>query len=217
MRRLYPRIPQPIVDGWRRELAVPTNADQFRSRVDEILSPISGATLFNQGGLQFLREAHIASRVATALSADSVKLINDTWPDFEIRCQREERLFEVTEADMIGRRRGEEYLNDNGEIEEDSVEEWRTRLEAIPATLSSVISKKLAKNYPRNASLVVFVNLDCWGAYLSEGRTLLYCGTRQAKDAFVEVFALWEGRLLSLWKNGQMSVRVWNSSRLADF
>jgi len=218
LRNSYTRISKQTLDLWRSELELPANPDQFRSRVEEILDTTSvpAATLFNQGGLGFLRDAHIASRVATALSADTVRLCEDRWPDFELTFHENRMLFEATEADIVGRRRGIEYLEDDNEIEEDPVESWRARLGAIPAALNQVISKKIGKRYSSSANLVVYVNLDCFGAYLQEGKSLLYWGTRSAKDAFVEVFALWEGRLFSLWKNGHINAKVWNTARVSD-
>jgi hypothetical protein len=218
LRNSYTRVSKQTLSLWRNKLEFPANPDEFRSRVEEILHPASvpAATLFNQGGLGFLKDAHIASRVATALSADTVRLSEDRWPDFELTFHESRTLFEATEADIIGRRRGIEYLGDDGEIEEDPVENWRARLEAIPAALNQVISKKVGKRYSSSANLVLYVNLDCYGAYLQEGKSLLYSGTRSAKDAFVEVFALWEGRLFSLWKNGQINAKVWNTARVSD-
>jgi hypothetical protein len=219
MSKQYARVQKSVLERWRAELTVLTETERFRARVDEILHPasVSSAAFFNQGDLGFLRDAHIASRIATTLPAEAVRLCPDQWPDFELKIDGVRRLFEVTEADVPGRRRGDEYLSDDHLIEDDPDEDWRNRFEAIPVALDKVISKKLAKKYSGNASLIVYVNIDCFGAYLTEGVPMLYYGTCAAKDKFSEVLALWEGRLFGLWKNGRQNRQVWNTARVSDF
>src|SRR5207249_4187366 len=107
------------------------------------------------------------ARIATALGAKQVRLCPGERPDFELMFDEETWQYEVTEADMPGRRRGDESTTPV--VEFDPVEDWRKRFEAIPVSLKSVVGKKLEKNYNPDISLVVYVNLGSYGAYRNEG------------------------------------------------
>jgi hypothetical protein len=208
------RIPKETLDGWRIELSSwwPTKA--FSSRVEEISAPehISRQVYFRQPGLAFLRDAWIASRVAFALSSAQVRLVPGERPDFEIQTDGRVVQFEATEADMDGRRRGDEP--DDSDWRPDPVEEWRKRFEAIPAALNRVVTKKIGKSYPPDTALVIYVNLGCYGAYVEEGIPILHAGTELAKDTFKAVFAIWEGTLYKLWEDGQSTSDQWTYVQL---
>jgi hypothetical protein len=209
------RIPKQTLEGWRAELEQWTVASAFRDRVDAILQPIPRLTFFSQAGLAFLRDAWIASRVASALQSNLVRLFAGQRPDFEIRTAGCIQQFEATEADVDGRRRGAEP--DVVHLEPDPVENWRKRFEAIPAALDRVIAKKLAKDYQPDVRLVVYVNLGCYGAYLDEGLPILRAGTSIAKDKFKAVFVMWEGSLYKLWEDGTSAFAQCRYSQPDDF
>jgi hypothetical protein len=137
---LLHRIPRDTLDAWATELSTWTPADSFRTRIDQIARSIPRSIFFRQGGLTFLREAWIASRTACALQAGSVRLVAAQRPDFEVQIGGQIEQFEATEADMDGRRRGDEP--EWHDMRPDPVEDWRTRFEAIPAALDRVITKK---------------------------------------------------------------------------
>jgi hypothetical protein len=208
--RRYQKIEKAQLKAWEEELSIRTEPKTFRSRVEEIHNSVGDPAFFVQGGLQFLRDAWIASPVATALSADVVRLWPADRPDFEIIVAGSPRLFEATEADMPERRRGDEYIRGTHR-KDDPASEWRRRFDAIPAALETVIRKKIKKKYEPSISLVVFVNLGCYRAYVDEGIPVLRAGTSPAKGAFREVFAIWEGFLFSCWKDGQENTERWDT------
>jgi hypothetical protein len=215
MKQPYKKIESATLDVWRNRLLAWTDSEIFRSRVDEFMrSPELRAALFRQGGLTFLRDAWVAARIATALSAKEVRLCTGERPDFELHFDNETRQFEVTEADMPGRRRGEESTEPK--LEEDAVEDWRKRFEAIPDSLKAVIEKKLEKQYSADISLVVYLNLGSFGVYRNEGLPILRDCTLAAKDAFKEIMVFWEGTLFRFWKDGRYSFAKWESARLND-
>jgi hypothetical protein len=80
-----------------------------------------------------------------------------------------------------------------------------------------VITKKLTKDYQPDVSLVIYVNLGCYGAYLSEGMPILREGTSPAKHKFKTVFVLWEGNLYKFWEDGKGVFENWQYARLDDF
>ena len=217
MSRPYERISTLQLDRWRDELSERADSEPFRARVDEIHRAVGPTPFFVQGGLQFLRDAWIGARVATALVAEKVRLWPEERPDFELLLHGESRLFEATEADFPGRRRSDEYREVTSEIEDDPVEDWRKRFDAIPSAVRRVVSKKLLKGYPESVSLAVYVNLGCYGAYVQEGLPILQRETSIAKSAFREVFVYWKGVLYSFWKSGRPNFEKWPAVRTSDF
>lgn len=210
------RIPTETLEAWRTELSQWTRPDDFRSRVNEIILPLFRDRLFfRQAGLMFLRDAWIAGRVATALPCDSVRLVAAERPDFEIERGGQTYQFEATEADMDGRRRGDEP--EELELRPDPVEDWRERFEAIPAALDRVVAKKVSKEYPPGVGLVIYVNLGCYGAYVDEGIPILRQHSAPAKDKFKSVFILWEGTLYKFWEDGESASDRWHYARPDEF
>lgn len=208
-------IPKATLDSWRTELSNWNRVDAFRNRVDEILRPLSRSVFFGQAGLAFLRDAWIAGRFATALSSDLVRLAPAERPDFEIQTDGVIQQFEATEADRDGRRRGDEQ--GSPALEPDPVEQWRARFEAIPAALDRVVTKKVAKNYPPEVGLAIYVNLGCYGAYVDEGLPVLQNGTEPAKDKFRVVLVMWEGTVYKLWEDGRPTLVKWPCASMEDF
>lgn len=209
------RVPKTTLIAWKIELSEWTPTNALRARIDQITQSIPRTTLFSQGGLAFLRDTWIASRVASALQADTVRLISAERPDFEIQTGGNIQGFEATEADMDGRRRGDEP--DNPPLQQDPVEAWRNRFEAIPAALDRVVSKKLSKEYPPETNLVIYLNLGCYGAYVQEGLPILRHHTAPAAAKFRRVFVLWEGYLYRFWEEGQYRFEKWQYAQLEDF
>src|SRR5262245_38175036 len=209
------RIPRNTLVAWRGELCEWTPTDMFRARIDQIARAIPRKIFFGQGGLTFLREAWIASRVAVALPSDMVRLVSSERPDFEIQIDGEIGQFEATEADIEGRRRGDEP--DEPHLQPDPVENWRRRFEAIPEALDRVVAKKLKKDYPPEVNLAIYVNLGCYGAYAKEGFPILRDHTAAASTKFKNVFVLWEGCLYKLWEEGKYRFEKWPYVRPEDF
>ncbi|GKQ49153.1 hypothetical protein [Bradyrhizobium sp. Ce-3] len=209
------RIAKTELRAWAAELSRWTMADEFRVRIDQITRTIPRSTFFGQGGLAFLRDAWVASRVACALPSDMVRLVSADRPDFEVQIDGQIQQFEATEADIEGRRRGDEL--DDPRPRPDPVEAWRTRFEAIPASLDRVIAKKLQKDYPTEVSLAIYVNLGCYGAYVEEGLPILREHTARARIKFKRVFVLWEGCLYKFWEEGEFRFEKWQYARPEDF
>jgi hypothetical protein len=203
------RIPKQTLENWKDELSDWMHPSAFRERINHNCHSIPRRVFFRQAGLTFLRDAWIAGRVADALPSDFVRLAPTERPDFEIKIGGQVQQFEATEADMEERRRGDEP--DSLEPEEDPVEDWRARFEAIPSALSRVVTKKLAKDYPAGVDLVIYINLGCYGAYTA------CSGTSPAKNKFKRVFAMWEGILYKFWDDGRFRFEKWQYSNPDDF
>ncbi|WP_338700445.1 hypothetical protein V5279_20580 [Bradyrhizobium sp. 26S5] len=209
------RVQKTTLRAWKAELSRWTTTDEFRVRIDQIAQTIPRSTFFGQGGLAFLRDAWVASRVACALPSDMVRLVPSERPDFEIQIDGQIQQFEATEADIEGRRRGDEA--DDPHPRPDPVEAWRRRFEAIPASLDRVVAKKLKKDYLAEVSLAIYVNLGCYGAYVEEGLPILREHTAPARTKFKRVFVLWEGCLYKFWEDGEYRFDKWQYVRPEDF
>jgi hypothetical protein len=209
------RIPKGTLLTWAADLSEWTQTAVFRARIDQIAQAIPRSIFFGQGGLTFLRDAWIASRVASALPSDMVRLVSVDRPDFEIQTDGQIEQFEATEADKDGRRRGDEP--DDPSPQPDPVENWRERFEAIPAALDRVVAKKLNKSYSPQVNLAIYVNLGCYGAYVKEGLPILRDHTAPARTKFKRVFVLWEGCLYKFWEDGKSKFEKRQYIRLEDF
>ena len=196
------RIPRNTLVAWATELSRWTPTDVFRGRIDQIAQAIPRGTFFRQGGLAFLRDAWIASRVACALPSDMVRLVSSERPDFEIQIAGQIQQFEATEADIEGRRRGDEP--DDPYPRPDPVEDWRRRFEAIPTALDRVVAKKLKKDYLPEVNLAIYVNLGCYGAYVKEGLPFFRI-TLPLQEPSSNVF-LYSGKVASTnsWEDGEL-------------
>jgi hypothetical protein len=209
------RIQKDVLVEWRTELSQWTAPEAFRTRIDQLAHGIPRSTFFRQAGLTFVRDAWIASRVASALSSTMVRLIASERPDFEIELDRQILQFKATEADIEGRRRGDEP--DDPYPRMDPVENWRKRFEAIPPALDRVVAKKTEKDYAPEVNLVIYVNLGCYGAYVEEGLPILQDHTAAARDKFKGVFVLWESDLYKFWENGNSIFKKWKYVSPEDF
>ena len=96
--------------------------------VDDTMERIGFTNLFNQGGLAFLRDAWIAAEFGKLRKAECVRLVADTWPDFELAIAGATERFEAVEADDPARRRGDEYRNSAGRARHDR---WKPGLSAL--------------------------------------------------------------------------------------
>lgn len=111
--------------------------------------------LYTQAGLRFLHEAHVAGTFAIARRASSVRLILNDPPDFEMQFGTRTEQFECIEADVSGRRRGDEYHctaqlcnhDDGFAIELEPVKELSEIKEEIKNALKIALIKKAKKIY----------------------------------------------------------------------
>lgn len=171
--------------------------------VDRIMDRIGSATLFNQAGLEMLRDGFIAGHFARSTAAEAVRLVPDTWPDFQVRysCGQVE-AFEAVQADRPGRALGLEYRSKGGDqIEDDPVEAWHERAAAASDWLKAAVSKKLSKRYRGLAGLVLYLNMDEYGVAHRETVSTFPEATRAAKDAFESVWVLWKSQAHCAWQS----------------
>lgn len=85
---------------------------------------------------------------------------------------------ECAEADILGRRRGDEYReaekrNAGGGpvVVDDPLEDWVSRADQAPAALSAVIATKIGKRYAGRASLLINLNISEFGHSTNRNRS----------------------------------------------
>ena len=117
----------------------------------------------------------------------------------------EERV-ECAEADIPGRRRGDEYReakkrNAAGDpvLVDDPVENWISRADQTPAALLAVIATKVGKGYAGRASLLVNLNISEFGIRQTEIEAAMTPAVVPALPHFERVWILWKARLYGPW------------------
>lgn len=174
---------------------------KFEQRVDELRCKAGPFQFFNDPHIAFGRDAFVAGKTATAITADAVRLCPDAWPDFELRSGGGDvQQYEVREADVEDRRRGDEYRAASSEPQFD---DWVARVGHVPDALRRAAAAKAGKGYPKTAGLVIYLNLSEYGWKRKEIEAVMHEATSPAKDAFREVWVLWDGRVYSVWNKSE--------------
>lgn len=184
--------------------------DAMLDLVEELRAILRGHMMV-QSGLTFVREAWVASRFAQARGADAVRIWPKDRPDCELTLGGRRELFEIVEADQPGRKRSTEYKErmqkaERGElvvVECDPVEEWIARAANGPKMLRDAAAKKANKDYEPGISLLIYLNLGEYGIRQKEIEAAMRPATACAKDAFLEVWVLWEGGAYLVWRLGE--------------
>lgn len=178
--------------------------DEMGERFDA-LSAISGDYFFIQGGLQFIRDAHIAATFAKSRAAGRVRLCAGERPDFEIEVFNATHLYEATEADLPGRRRGDEYRATLGKpdamvhVENNKI---NVNIAAVPGALNRRAADKADGGYDPAWGLVIFLNVATYGCDKEEIEDCMEAATQPAANAFSEVWVLWGRDAYRTWPQG---------------
>ena len=188
----------------RADLQQWMNPDDMAARFDA-LKATSCDYFFIQGGLQFIRDAHIAATFAKARGASRVRLCGGERPDFEIEIGDGARLFEATEADLPDRKRGDEYRADLGKPKVPvgvDQEEIAANIAAVPGALRARAVGKAAGGYDPAWGLVILQNCATYGCDRDEIEDCFEAATQPAANAFAEVWVLWGRDAYRTWPKG---------------
>lgn len=159
---------------------------------------MGGADFFNQPGMQFIREGWAAGKFGAARGAEAMRLVPELerWPDFEMRLYDHVTQWEFTEADVT-RHRGLEYRKRkprNGN--------YLAAIEHAPGAIRCAAIAKVEKRYAGVANLLVYLNIPSFGARQAETVGSFAECTAPAKDAFTEIWVLWNDRAYPVWRHG---------------
>jgi hypothetical protein len=171
--------------------------------VEQIMDRLGGKDLFNQSGLEFLRNGWVAGRYGSKRGAESVRLVAAERPDFELRTGAGAvELFEVVEAGIPGRKRGLEYRD--AACQHMPVEQWATNQDALEAIRAMAVLKaenaqKLAAAgapYPPGTALLIYLNLRPeFGAQQQAIEAVFDAAVQPAKTSFSAIWILWKKRI----------------------
>jgi hypothetical protein len=176
--------------------------------VSAVNDAMGSADFFRQGGVEFLRDAWLAAEFGRHRQSSFVRLVpeREQWPDFETRAGDVIERVECVEADVPGRRRGDEYrhaaeraANGQPHIEHDPVEDWIARADQAPAALSAAVATKMGKQYAGSASLLVSLNIGEFGIRQKEIEAAMAPAIAPALPYFQRAWILWKVRLYGPW------------------
>jgi len=78
----------------------------------------------------------------------------------------------------------------------------------VPRWIRARCRAKVQKRYGGRAGLLIYLNWSDFGARHAEVEQSLLPATRIAKDAFTEVWVLWETQLYQTWRAGKAAKTV---------
>lgn len=183
----------------------------------------TGRYFLIQAGLAFLRDAWSAATFGNIRGASLIRLVDGEWPDFELRFVDSVEPFECTEADVPGRKRGQEFRAaeeqagpDGLYLEDDPVEDWIARAETAPEALRIAAERKTSKRYSRKAHLLIYLNISEFGIRQEEIEGCFLDSTKPAKDAFYTVWILWKATAYKVWDGGRSSAERFTKTPRAE-
>jgi hypothetical protein len=203
-----PRLAKPELKrhrAWLSEWRAPADMAAYVSAVNHTMG---SADFFGQGGVEFLRDAWVAAEFGRHRQSTCVRLVpeRERWPDFEARTGDTIERVECAEADIPGRRRGDEYRKlkertQNGVpvVEHDPVEDWVGRADQVPAALAAAIGTKIGKQYASRVSLLILLNINEFGVQQAEIEAAMQLAARPALPHFQCLWILWKAHLYGPW------------------
>lgn len=214
------RISKKLRKEFIKRLSKWQTAGEFERCYTEIVSQIDSETFFNQGGLGFLRDAFVASEVASACRVKKVRLVEADRPDFELETTDGLELFEATEAFEPGRRRGLEYRNiaEGDELEDDPGEDWFRRGRAGIQWLRMAAENKAenAKDgkYGDGVNLAIYLNMNEFDVLHDEVLSKFPAATIATRSFFNTVLVLWKGTVYCVWQERKVAMRQIGNRRI---
>jgi hypothetical protein len=194
----------------RLRLANWFSSAEMREEAQRLMELLGSTKLFNQSGVDFICEAFVAAEIGAKRGAAAVRLIGEERPDIALRFD-DGRIesYELVEADRLDRKRGDEYaaLEAAGNpIYHWPIEEWATPEQAVTsiramAEKKARKAKKLAAKgtpYPPETRLLIYVNLDDFGAHTEEIERTFSEAVAPARQWFSSIWVLWKSRVLQV-------------------
>jgi hypothetical protein len=209
-----PRLTKSELAEHRAWLSDWRTPDDMATYVSAVNDAMGSANFFRQGGVEFLRDAWLAAEFGRHRQSSAVRLVAkpEQWPDFESQVNGVIERIECVEADVLGRRRGDEYREAEKRsaagdltIKDDPIEDWVARAGQVPAALSAVIATKIGKFYAGHASLLVYLNIGEFGIRQAEIEAAMAPAIAPALPCFQRVWVLWKARLYEPWASKDLS------------
>lgn len=203
---------------------------QFRARLEawqrpskmlrlsrSLMDRMGSDDLFNQPGVDFITEAWAAAQFARARRALAVRLVSghEQWPDLEMRLRsRVESRWEFTEVDKPWRRRGYQARRMARRLAAGkstargvSARQIAKQAAQVPTWIRRRCRAKASKFYSARVGLLIYLNWSDFGWHHEVAQTFVDA-TSPAKDAFTEIWILWQTQVHRTWRNGTAAVLV---------
>jgi len=173
---------------------VPTD---FTAKVEELAKGIKSDKLFNQADMRFLLDAMVLAEFVKYRPTEQMHLIDQSaqWPDGQIGTPQKPIDIEITEVLEEGRKRGDQYRNDQRRGD-GTAEEWRKRALAIPDQLEKAIQRKMRKGYAGKCVLLLYLNMSNYGVLQKETEAAIAAIKAKYAADFQDICVLWQEKLL---------------------
>lgn len=190
---------------WLSEWRTPADMAAYVAAVNDAMG---SPAFFRQGGVEFLRDAWLAAEFGRHRHTKCVRLVpeRERWPDFEAQAGGAVERVECAEADVPGRRRGDEYRDAEERtvagvptIEDDPIEDWIARADQVPTVLAAAVARKVAKRYAGDASLLLYLNIGEFRIRQTEIEAAMQPAVAPALPHFQHAWILWKARLYGPW------------------
>ena len=186
-------------------LSIDMKPSDLVARVEEVIEPEDeketwehDEAVFNLPKAGVLRDAWIVGKFAELAGADCARLSGDQWPDGVVTIRGRQHNVEATEAQMPGRRRGDEYRADRPRVGDGGPRAWDRVEAAVPGVLANAILKKAAKNYSEPSLLVVLLTIPDYGARHAEIEAHIGNCHFDQRSRFEAVYIIWKNKLYQL-------------------
>jgi hypothetical protein len=202
----YRPLTKEEIRRFRERLLKWQSLDEFNAVLEE-WHEISGGFSIIQPGSDTYRDGWIAAHFAKAVAGDRLRLVGADRPDFEMEIRSRVSEFEATEADIPGRRRGQEYWQD---WEMQHRGESTVRDHNAPGILRREVGNMLrgaAENksqigYGTDCNLVIYLNPGDFDWYHEEILSSFIPSTERAGRVFRSVCILWKEVAYCAWRLG---------------
>jgi len=161
----------------------------------------AGRREFRSNPFKPVREAWVIARFASRTNADAARLLRQTTaaPDGEVRSGSQVVAVEVTEAFESWRKPHAEKPG----LEHDPVDKWELRFREIEPQLTARIEEKAGKPYAASTTLLVYLNINEWGAWQPQALDAIERLLQRYRDRFGGLHVLWKDQ----WVSGRSLAR----------
>jgi hypothetical protein len=184
---------------------------EMKNVLTKIEGICSDGSITMSGVSTMYRDGYMARVAATSLKATRVRLCSECRPDFELEgavsaCSR----FEATEADKIGRKRGDEFKRDHERFQKGDYyydyEPPEQVLATAPERLAAAALRKAAAHYDPSWALVIYLNTSSGERLRREIVNTFAPATESAGRMFREVHVLWDNTMYLVWRDGHQEL-----------
>lgn len=170
---------------------------EFSNRYWTIRRLASPRIEFTRREAKWLLEAYLLLKFAKLKHLKRIRLNRNDPPDAYYADHHRVVPIEITEVLEPGRRRGNEYPDDEPRVEDDPVEDWFKRAGSIPGALSDGLNKKKRKKYAAETELLIYLNISEWGIEQTAIEHQIRYTLSLSTEPFSKIHILWKGKLFS--------------------